>query len=132
MSKLTELLEQAGKAQALRRAGCYTAHPPDYLDDFGFETGFSLAPWLSTNPEILCLLNAGTNGVRHHAQFSLHFSMQKNGTIPNFSSNSFPFIKVQVTITWFDTQRKICSNKTFPGDCFNQVAIAVSPWEARL
>jgi len=38
-------------------------------------------------------------------------------------SNSFPFIKVQVT--WFDTQRKICSNKTFPGNCFNQVAIAV-------
>jgi hypothetical protein len=48
-----------------------------------------------------------------------------NITRPNFSSNSFPFIKVQVTITWFDTQRKICSNKTFPGNCFNQVAIAV-------
>lgn len=98
MSKLTGLLEQAGKTKALRRAGCYTAHPPDYLDDFVFEMGFSLAPWLSTNPEILCLLNAGTKGVRHHAQFSLYFSMQKMAQYLISVQTHFPLLKSKLLL----------------------------------
>lgn len=113
MSKLTELLEQAGKAQALRRAGCYTAHLPDYLDDFGFEMGFSLAPWLSTNPEILCLLNAGTNGVRHHAQVSLHFSMQKMAQYLISVQTHFPLLKSKLLLHGLILKGKFVQIKHF-------------------
>lgn len=126
MSKLTELLEQAGKALALRRAGCYTAHPPDYLDDFVFDMGFSLAPWLSINPEILCLLNAGTRGgsasVSQCKKMAQHLiSVQTH----------FPLLKSKLLLHGLILKGKFVQIK-FPGDCFNQVAIAVSPWEAHL